>query len=80
MTQTTGKRHRRQSLNKLEALWDELLSRQPERVQAAYTTLEASEQEAVYAHLQRMADEPGWQPEQRASARAALQVLAEKAN
>jgi hypothetical protein len=75
MRPTIGKTHHSQQANKLEALWDDLLSRQPERVQAAYTSLETSERQAVYSHLRHMARDPGWQPEQRASARAALQAL-----
>jgi len=59
----------------LEALWEELLSRQPELVRAAYASLNAGQQKAVYAHLERMASEPGWQPEQRRSAKAAIQAL-----
>jgi hypothetical protein len=75
MSQTTAKGHRSQPANKLEGLWDELLSRQPERVQTVYRALEQPEREAVIAHLQRMVAEPGWQPEQRVSAQAAIQAL-----
>ncbi len=75
VTRTTGKGTRRQPRSKLEALWDDLLSRQPERVKAAFDGLEATDREAVLAHLKRMVSEPDWQPEQRASAQAALQVL-----
>lgn len=59
----------------LEALWENLLSRQPELVQAAFASLDADERQAVLAHLQRMAAEPGWHPEQRKSATAALLAL-----
>ncbi len=73
--QTTGKQPHSQPSHKLEALWDDLLSRQPERVQEAYLQLDPPEREAVVAHLQRMLAEPGWQAEQRASAKAAIQAL-----
>ncbi len=59
----------------LELLWEDLLSRQTERVRAAFAGLLPAEQKAVLAHLQRMSDEAGWHPEQRRSAQAALQAL-----
>ena len=76
MSQMTGKE---QGSKKLEALWDDLLSRQPERVQSAYASLAASEQQAVLEHLQRMLNESGWQAAQRAYARAALIALGKQA-
>ncbi len=74
-TLTPGKQLDRQPSHKLEALWDDLLSRQTERVQQAYLRLDMPEREAVFAHLQRMLTEPGWQAEQRASAKAAIHAL-----
>ena len=62
-------------MDSLEELWDQLLSRQPERVLAAFTRLSPGEKEQVRCHLERMASEPGWHPEQRLSAQAALQAL-----
>ena len=59
----------------LEILWDGLLSREPERIRAAYNGLSQAEQGVVLAHLRRMASEPDWQPEQRLSAQAALDCL-----
>jgi hypothetical protein len=59
----------------LEQLWEELLSRQPGTIKAAFASLNPSNQKVVLAHLQRMVSEPGWQPEQNLSARAALDVL-----
>lgn len=61
-----------------EILWDRLLSRQPERVKAAFQTLSLQEQRAVLSHLQRMSSETGWHPEQRASAKAALEALVQR--
>ncbi len=66
--------------DQLEELWNQLLSRHPRTIQAAYTTLLPADQKAVLAHLQRMISEPGWQPEQRISAEAALKVLSPKIN
>jgi hypothetical protein len=61
--------------NQLEVLWEDLLSRQPDRVRAAFAKLDAPEQQVVLTHLQRMVSERGWQPEQRISAQAALKAL-----
>jgi hypothetical protein len=59
----------------LEMLWEDLLSRQPGPIKAAFASLDPSDQNAVLVHLQRMVSEPGWQPEQRLSAKTALDVL-----
>jgi Ca2+-binding EF-hand superfamily protein len=59
----------------LEVLWNDLLSRQPERIREAFSSLDPNSQKIVLAHLQRMAGEIGWQPEQRISAKAALNAL-----
>jgi hypothetical protein len=59
----------------IEMFWEEILSRQPERIQAAFLTLSGEEKEAVLNHLKRMTREPGWHPEQVNSAKKALQVL-----
>jgi hypothetical protein len=75
MSRKTGKGQTAKQVDTLEALWDDLLSRQPERVQVAYGSLAADDQLVVLAHLERMASEDGWQPEQRRSARAALRAL-----
>ncbi len=66
--------------DQLEQLWNQLLSRQPRTIKAAYTALLPADQKAVLAHLQRMTSEPGWQPEQRISAEAALKVLSPRIN
>ena len=59
----------------LEVLWNNLLSRQPELIRAAYDSLDKSNQKVVLNHLQRMVSEVGWQPEQVASAKAAIHAL-----
>ncbi len=64
-------------LDPLEKLWDQLLSRSPERIRSAFASLDEPSQQAVIAHLQRMASEAGWHPEQVISARAALDALAD---
>jgi hypothetical protein len=66
--------------DQLEQIWDNLLSRQPNLIQAAFSSLDSINQKAVLAHLYRMVDETGWQPEQRASARAAIKVLGSQSN
>ncbi|HWQ46201.1 MAG TPA: hypothetical protein VN376_05000 [Longilinea sp.] len=62
-------------IDPLEALWDEILSRQPERIRAAFTGLPQADRQNLLAHLERMATEKDWLPEQRRSARAALKAL-----
>ena len=59
----------------LEIFWDNMLSRVPDRVRAAFAMLQVEERQAVLEHLRTMASEPGWHPEQRRSAEAALEVL-----
>jgi hypothetical protein len=61
--------------NDPQEFWDKLLSGETRWVRAAFASLQAGEKRVVMAHLGRMASEPGWQPEQRASAQAALGIL-----
>lgn len=61
-------------------IWTEILSRQPERIQAAYRLLTLEEQDYVLAHLARMTSEPDWHPEQVRSAQMALNALNDKSN
>jgi hypothetical protein len=58
-----------------EELWERLLSGEPGQIREAFALLGADEQAAVFAHLERMVSEEGWQPGQRASAQAALEAL-----
>jgi hypothetical protein len=62
----------------LEKTWDSLLSRDPDRIERTYLALDKDSQHVVLEHLKKMAVEPGWQPEQVTSARAALQVIRPK--
>ena len=64
-----------ENLDPIEDLWDGLLSRQPELVRAAFSSLDLAERAAILAHLQRIVSEAGWHPEQRLSAQAALDAL-----
>lgn len=66
------------TLNPIEILWDNLLSRQPKRIRASFRALNPEEKRAVLLHLERMTNEPGWHSEQRASAMAALQAIRER--
>lgn len=59
----------------LESVWESLLSRQPELIWEVFGSLSEEQRQAVLEHLIRMVREPGWQPEQRISAQAALDVL-----
>lgn len=59
----------------IEDFWEEILSRQSERIQAAFVPLSTEEKAAVLEHLKRMTSEPGWHPEQIASATKALEIL-----
>jgi len=62
-------------MNDLEGLWDNLLSRDPERVRRQWRDLNAEERQAVLDHLARMVSEEGWLPMQRLSAQAALDAI-----
>jgi len=59
----------------LELFWDHILSRQPGLIRTAFASLDKPSQNEVLAHLQRMASEEGWHPEQVNSAQAALAAL-----
>ena len=61
----------------LEELWERLLSRETEEVQAAFSALTKDEQTAILAHLRRMAQEPDWHAEQRISAQFALSSISD---
>ena len=61
----------------IEQIWESLLSREPGTVRQTFATLDKQEQAAVLAHLRKMVSEPGWHPEQRVSANAALEALGE---
>jgi len=60
-----------------EYLWENLLSRQPVLINEAFTSLDKDQRQAILDHLQKMINQPGWQPEQRISAQAAFDTLAD---
>lgn len=64
--------------NSLESLWENLLSRQADQIRLAFKSLPSTERRAVVDHLLRMTREPGWHPEQRLSAEAALSALTDE--
>jgi truncated hemoglobin YjbI len=64
-------------ISPLEEIWEDLLSRQPERARQAFTGLSEAERLAVLEHLRRMVKETGWHAEQRESAWLALKALNE---
>jgi len=59
----------------LQQFWDDLLSRQPERIRESFAGLDADTRQAVIEHLNRMASEEGWHPSQKESAQIALQAI-----
>ena len=59
----------------LEQIWDALLSRKQERISRVFLSLDLTSRESVLHHLQKMAGEAGWHPEQVRSALAALKVI-----
>jgi hypothetical protein len=56
-------------------IWSEILSRQPERIRAAFRNLNTQEKITVRSHLIRMTSETGWHPEQVKSASMAIEAL-----
>ena len=62
----------------LEKSWDDLLSRNKDRIIARYGSLDAGSQKTVLNHLHRMTTESGWHPEQVKSAHSALQALVDQ--
>lgn len=59
----------------LENLWNNILSRDAEKICAQYETLNELDQKTVKEHLAKIVTEEGWHPEQVISAKAALNAL-----
>ncbi len=59
----------------VEQLWDNLLSREPEKIKTTFQHLNLSERSTVIEHLKRMTTEDGWHPEQKKSAQVSLQTI-----
>ncbi|NDJ86352.1 MAG: adenosine deaminase [Chloroflexi bacterium] len=65
-----------QSPGWIEDFWAGILSREPERIRAAFQQLQdAEERSGTIQHLQRMVSEDGWAEPQRVSAQRALDAL-----
>jgi hypothetical protein len=64
----------------LESIWDGLLSCNPMRIRATFTSILSEDRPHILAHLQRMVTENDWLPEQKHSAQSALAVLREVAD
>jgi hypothetical protein len=61
----------------LDALWEQLLSEKTALIRSAWATLDEESRGAVKRHLQIMARDAGWHPNQRSAAAAALQCIEE---
>jgi hypothetical protein len=61
----------------LEKTWDGLLSREKEKIQQTFLSLDAQNQHVVLEHLKKMASEPGWHAEQVKSANVALEAISD---
>jgi hypothetical protein len=59
----------------IEKFWDDILSRDPLRIKAAYEPLSDQERHEVFDHLKKMSSDNGWPLEQKASADTALDVI-----
>ncbi len=59
----------------LEQAWDDLLSREPERIESRFKSLDEKSQKTVVEHLNAMVTESGWHPVQVISAQKALNIL-----
>ena len=62
----------------LEILWNNILSRDDSLICEQYETLSDIDQQTVWEHLNKMASEEGWHPEQVKSAQVAIDALKEK--
>jgi hypothetical protein len=61
-------------------VWEMILSRQPEVIRNIFNSLDDEEKNTVLDHLKKMESESGWHPEQRESARAALEAILDTGN
>ncbi|MEP7284442.1 MAG: hypothetical protein ABI947_01580 [Chloroflexota bacterium] len=64
----------------LEEFWNDLLSEEPLRVIAVWSTLDAEEKLTIYEHLTHMATEAGWADVQRIAAQAAIHAIDSEAH
>jgi hypothetical protein len=61
----------------LERIWDQLLSRDPQRIKNTFAGLDKDSQQTVLVHLKVMTTGAGWHPEQVKSATVALEAILE---
>ncbi len=61
----------------LEDLWDDLFSGDAARVRKVWMKLTDEECGIVLQHLQKMLDDPGFEPSQKESAASALSLIRE---
>lgn len=64
-------------MEKIEDVWENLLSRDLTRIRNAYGVLEKDEKKKVLIHLRIMSNENGWHPGQKLSAISALAAIEE---
>lgn len=62
-------------MDSAENIWEEILSREPERIRISYNSLSVKEREIVFDHLRKMAAESGWHKEQKISAESAIKEI-----
>jgi len=61
----------------IDEFWEQVLSRDNESIRKAFDALDRNDRRNLTVHLQKMATETGWQPEQRKSAQLALDAIKE---
>jgi hypothetical protein len=66
-------------MNSIGNIWEEILSRDPDRVKIAYNSLSDEERRHVSDHLKKMVSESGWHQEQKISAQTAINAISRKA-
>jgi hypothetical protein len=64
----------------LDEFWGDLLSEEPLRIIAAWSTLDANEQAVIFEHLSHMAADEGWADVQKVAAQATLYAIQNEAN
>jgi hypothetical protein len=62
-------------MDSIEKLWDDLLSRDAERIKQAYGQFNTDQQKEILDHLVKMTTKPGWHVEQKLSALAAIEAI-----
>lgn len=60
-----------------ESIWDGILSRNPTLIKKTWLRLSQEEQRTILDHLIDMANKTGWMNQQTASAKIAIDVIAE---